>query len=195
MYRFVPQQTMADELVIDSFKELMKHRYSHAQLVKKNPELAGALKNEKCVAVVKSVLRAESLGDDDAQVQAILAAPDVTTSLTETMDFQYTYVQMVKNNPEKAETEKNNHWADVIESIKWAYLVHLPLMGAVAVPAGAVSVPSNAIVAGRLLMVSQEASADVLELEAQAVTYQLAPALYETVQPRAGDTFDDIPSV
>ena len=195
MYRFVPQQTMANPLVIDSFKELMKHRYSHAQLATKNPELASALKNEKCVAVVKSVLRAESLGDDDAQVQAILAAPDVTTSLTETMDFQYTYVQMVKNNPEKAETEKNNHWADVIESIKWAYLVHLPLAGAVAVPAGAVSVPSNAIVAGRLLMVSQEASADVLELEAQAVTYQLAPALYETVQSRAGDTFDDISSV
>ena len=44
-------------------------------------------------------------------------------------------------------------------------------------------------------MVSQEASADVLELEAQAVTYQLAPALYETVQSRAGDTFDDISSV
>jgi hypothetical protein len=195
MYRFVPQQTMANPLVIDSFKELMKHRYSHAQLATKNPELASALKNEKCVAVVKSVLRAESLGDDDAQVQAILAAPDVTTSLTETMDFQYTYVQMVKNNPEKAETEKNNHWADVIESIKWAYLVHLPLAGAVAVPAGAVSVPSNAIEAGRLLMVSQEASADVLELEAQAVTYQLAPALYETVQSRAGDTFDDISSV
>jgi hypothetical protein len=192
MFRFLPQETMADPNVLASFERLMKGRYSYAQLSKNNPELADSRKTEMFYDVLRCVLNAESLPAGDAQIQAILADPRVTTALNATMDFQYTYVQLVKKTSETAETEKNNHWADVIESIKWAALVNLPVVGAV--PVGSDAVPSDAIVAGQFLMVSQQASAAILALERQALTNQLAPANNQA-GPLQGDTFDDIPSV
>jgi hypothetical protein len=187
MFRFLPQQTMADPNVNQSLQKLMRGRYSYAQLFKNNPELADSRKTEMFYDVVRCVLKAESLPAGDAQIQAILADPGVTAALNTIMDFQYTYVQLVKKTSETAETEKNNHWADVIERIKWVALANIPVV--VAVPVAAV--PSDAIVAGQFLMVSQQAAAEILEIHKRALS---APA-GQRVGPLPGNTFDDIPSV